>query len=191
MPSPVCQHCRTPAAPPDSAAPAGPEPNRCAHCGAFFQIEWFPAAGRASQTEPLPEPRGLDDSACFHHPGHQATDSCSHCGRFLCTLCRIDFRGRILCGDCVEALRTSGTPDFQARRLRPDRLVELILLAGTVPVVTAGPTALLCIFLCLVFRKRRGVPPTRFSPMWPPLLVSLLVLLLYIGIAAFCFADLF
>lgn len=184
MPSPVCQHCRTPATPPDLATPAGPEQDRCAHCGAFFQVEWFPAAWRDSRAEVRPEARQAGGSACFHHPGHQAVAACGRCGRFLCPLCRIDFRGRLLCGDCIEALRSSGKPEYQARRLRHDRLVEIILLAGTVPMVTAGPTALLCIILCLVFRRRRGVPPTRFSPMWRPLLVSVLVLMLYIGIAA-------
>lgn len=190
MITPVCQRCRHPAMP-ASAENAEPFPERCAHCGAFFQIEVFPAAWHSSQVARTPDPRSEDDSACFHHPAHRAADCCSRCGRFLCTLCCIDFRGNTLCGDCVEAIRTANVLEHQAGSIRYDRLFEIILLYGTLPVVTAGPTALFCIIGCLIFWNKRGMPPARYSPMWRPLLVALLLLILYISGIAILISDFF
>ena len=36
------------------------------------------------------------ESSCFYHPNKRAVVPCDQCGRFLCTLCRVDFGQRVL-----------------------------------------------------------------------------------------------
>ncbi len=43
-----------------------------------------------------------DDAGCFYHPGKKAALPCDSCGRFLCTLCAIEFDGQNMCPVCLE-----------------------------------------------------------------------------------------
>jgi hypothetical protein len=74
----------------------------CPACGSQQTIRLFPAAlvqGTAPQTETAQQ----GEAACFDHPSKRAVSSCQRCGRFVCRLCAIEFRGRLLCPSCFAA----------------------------------------------------------------------------------------
>jgi hypothetical protein len=43
------------------------------------------------------------EATCFFHPAKTAAVSCSRCGRFLCQLCRVEFRGEDWCPECLSS----------------------------------------------------------------------------------------
>lgn len=78
-------------------------------CGASIQIDAYPALtapillGVASEAVVVP-----DQATCFYHPNKKAAVPCDHCGRFLCTLCDVDFDGQHLCPKCIERGKKDG-----------------------------------------------------------------------------------
>ncbi len=67
----------------------------CRHCGRFIQAEVFPALIRPPEVhsgEVLLE----KEASCFFHDNKKAALSCGICGRFICSLCDIEFDGRHL-----------------------------------------------------------------------------------------------
>jgi uncharacterized paraquat-inducible protein A len=81
----------------------------CPHCGAEVRAEVFPALFRPA----APGARGEDvltgeESTCFYHPSKKAVAACESCGRFLCSLCDVDFGGKHLCPRCIEAGANKG-----------------------------------------------------------------------------------
>ena len=118
---PACTGCG--AALPAEAVGAGP-PVPCSGCGARIGVDVFPAL-----FSPLREGRGADpiaadtEAGCFDHPGKKAVVPCDACGRFLCSLCDLEFQERHYCGRCLEAGAARGR--FEAlitERIRYDRL---------------------------------------------------------------------
>lgn len=49
------------------------------------------------------------DASCFFHAGKKAAVACETCGRFLCSLCDLEFGGRHICPPCLAAGRKKGT----------------------------------------------------------------------------------
>jgi hypothetical protein len=47
----------------------------------------------------------LDDAeaSCFYHAQKKAVVACSHCGRFLCSLCDVELEGAHYCPPCIES----------------------------------------------------------------------------------------
>ena len=81
----------------------------CRTCGALIQAEVFPAFFRKTEKGNLGERIIMDDEAsCFYHPDKQAVIPCDSCGRFLCSLCDIEFNNRHLCASCLETGREKG-----------------------------------------------------------------------------------
>jgi hypothetical protein len=64
---------------------------------AFYQA---PAVGVAGETV-----SAQGEAECFFHPGKKAIVPCSGCGRLLCGLCDVEFEGRHLCLNCLQAGR--------------------------------------------------------------------------------------
>ncbi len=42
------------------------------------------------------------EARCYYHGAKKASVVCDECGRFLCELCDIDFKGRHYCTSCLE-----------------------------------------------------------------------------------------
>lgn len=86
----------------------------CPHCRKDIQIFTFPA---------LSAPRGIvlavattvaGEATCFFHAENQAAAVCENCGRFICSVCRLEFGGRILCPACIGGSRSPvALPDNQ------------------------------------------------------------------------------
>ncbi|HVU18000.1 MAG TPA: hypothetical protein VHD32_13825 [Candidatus Didemnitutus sp.] len=41
------------------------------------------------------------ESSCFFHAQNRAEAACESCGRYVCSVCRVDFAGRSLCPACL------------------------------------------------------------------------------------------
>ena len=122
----------------------------------------FPAFSRPLQKGALPEPVLTDaEAACFYHENKKAVDACETCGRFLCALCRIEMRGRILCSGCIQSGRRKGSMrDLTRRRVLHDEaalaMAVLPLLAWPFTIATA-PTA-------IIWALRHWNSPTSILP---------------------------
>jgi len=112
-------------------------PTRCPHCGATLEISVFPALLRPLAAGQLGETIHSDqESACFYHPRRQAVVPCESCGRFLCSLCDVDFNGRHVCAPCLESARGQGAlPNLEARRTRHDLIAMAVAIYPIVPFI--------------------------------------------------------
>jgi uncharacterized paraquat-inducible protein A len=75
----------------------------CPRCGTQQWVTAFPAALRDAAPPNLGQPlRSEEESSCYYHADKEAEVPCDSCGRFLCGLCTISFRGRQLCPSCID-----------------------------------------------------------------------------------------
>jgi hypothetical protein len=73
----------------------------CPECNTLTTIRVFPALyseRSVNKAEPISE----GQAACFYHPQNIALASCESCGRFLCSVCDIEFDGSHICPGCLE-----------------------------------------------------------------------------------------
>ncbi|HTR35266.1 MAG TPA: hypothetical protein VMH80_05160 [Bryobacteraceae bacterium] len=103
--TPYCANCNT-------AVPSedwNREHAFCTVCRVPLLASVFPAFAaepeRASAGETLLE---AGEASCFYHPQKRAAVPCDQCGRFLCSLCRVEFLGENWCPACVENKRQKG-----------------------------------------------------------------------------------
>ncbi len=87
----------------------------CPHCRRELEFSAFPAltTGRTA-THPLVA-AVADDATCFFHTENRAVAVCEGCGRYLCTVCGIDYAGSRLCPSCVAGRTRAGRGDVAAR----------------------------------------------------------------------------
>jgi hypothetical protein len=106
----------------EAIAAARPVP--CPGCGAPARVEVFPALFAPLGEGRAAEPLGADGEAgCFDHPGKKAVVPCDSCGRFLCSLCDLEYRGLHYCGRCLAAGGARGRLEtLVTERMRYDRL---------------------------------------------------------------------
>ena len=99
----ICPACLSPA---DSSRNVLSGFQACVKCGVRYEAAVFP----------LPEPprgpasliTGDGSSPCAVHTGNVAEVSCERCGRLMCSLCRVDSDGKVLCTKCFERLAFEG-----------------------------------------------------------------------------------
>ena len=78
----------------------------CPSCGGLTKVDIFPAIFKELPAGTSGELVLMDDEAsCFYHPGKQAVVPCFSCGRFLCSLCDVEFNERHWCASCLESGR--------------------------------------------------------------------------------------
>jgi uncharacterized paraquat-inducible protein A len=81
----------------------------CPSCGQTIEVNVFPSLFRLPEMgksgEKLTVP---DESSCFYHPQNKAVVPCSGCGRFLCSLCDVDWGGKSLCPVCIQSGENKG-----------------------------------------------------------------------------------
>lgn len=131
-----CPECGTPI---DSAQVNTDHDLQCP-CGQALRIWAFPAALRAPQSAPPPHPAGDEDATCFFHPHSQATESCGHCGRYVCPVCDVAFDGGHLCPECLGSARKNREIEaLKARYPNLDRrALALAILPTFISVVLVG-----------------------------------------------------
>lgn len=122
----------------------------CARCRTNLRLLVFPLAVAPAAIPPPNPDSAQGEATCYYHSNKQAHAPCSVCGRFLCTVCDVEFRGEHWCPACLK-LQVEGQqqPVFQRNKMRFD---SLALLLVTVPALLISPT-LFCtpvaIFLCI------------------------------------------
>ncbi|HUA17438.1 MAG TPA: hypothetical protein VMB25_01755 [Bryobacteraceae bacterium] len=103
--TPCCANC--------NAAISSGDWNRehafCTTCRAPLSALVFPAF----IAEPVRAPGGealgeAGEASCFYHPQKRASVPCDQCGRFLCSLCRVEFLGENWCPGCIDTRRQKG-----------------------------------------------------------------------------------
>ncbi len=93
----------------------------CPGCGAEIRAHVFPALFRAPQATETGELAVAGEAGCFFHPDKRAAFTCHLCGRFLCTLCKVDFKGQNWCPGCLESnSRKRKGIDFENHRVLYD-----------------------------------------------------------------------
>ena len=131
----VCSNCSAPI----PAADWNREHAFCASCRAPYSALVFPAffaqPGGARAGDPVLE---SGESACFYHPQKRAVVPCDQCGRFLCSLCQVEFLGQNWCPGCIEGRRRKG----QLSKLDASRALHdnTVLALAILPAFLVWPT---------------------------------------------------
>jgi hypothetical protein len=122
----------------------------CATCRAPLHVLVFPAffsqpAAASSGTAVLE----AGEASCFYHPQKQAVVPCDRCGRFLCSLCQVEFLGQNWCPRCIQASSEKG----QLAQLDPSRKLydNLALMLAIFPALLVWPTIItapVTLYLC-------------------------------------------
>lgn len=158
MPGLTCTRCNQGLPEEDWNAP---EMRRCPACDAPFKAIAFPALLR----ERLPVQPAVfgseGDATCFYHPRKKAVTPCDHCGRFLCALCEIEFRGERWCPACLESSRRKQNHlHLETRRTHYD---SIALALATLPALLLWPSLIgapMAIYIALRhWRAPAGIVP--------------------------------
>jgi len=129
----------------------------CWSCKTDFEFLGFPAL-TAARAKVVPKAVLVAEHAtCFYHLENQAETVCDACGRFLCTVCAIDFAGRRICPPCIAAVKKNDAQAVSERTLYDGialGLAVLPILFGPATMVTS-PVALG--FVVAGWRKPRSL----------------------------------
>ena len=140
--------------------------NPCPICSSLIMADVFPAAYKTLSEGTSGELLLVDDeSSCFYHPNKQAVTTCSYCGRFLCSLCEIDFDDQHLCASCLDIGKKKGKiKKLENRRVLYDNialglailpmffLFTILFYFLAIPAVVIGAPATL--FIVIRFWKK-------------------------------------
>jgi hypothetical protein len=44
---------------------------------------------------------------CYVHPDVDAVGTCANCGKFVCSSCAVDYKGKVTCKSCVEKMTSA------------------------------------------------------------------------------------
>jgi hypothetical protein len=108
----------------------------CGTCTLEFEAEVFdpPVSVRPS----LPAQDAGVAAQCARHSRNAAAAACERCGAFMCTLCRVESDGLVLCAGCFDRLRADGALPSARTTFRSWRTLGLHLSVLGVPMMAAG-----------------------------------------------------
>jgi hypothetical protein len=166
----------------------------CPSCNADLIVHVFPAL---LESRSGIDPRDLeikeDEASCFYHLSKRATETCAHCGRFVCALCTVDFGDAKWCPGCLaSAWSAKKHSRLENRRVLWD---SIALATATWPLVLifwpALPGSLAAIFISIRYWKR----PTSLIPRikWRfivAILIALTELVFFVAVIAATFIGL-
>jgi hypothetical protein len=116
----------------------------CPVCASAIEIDAFPALFRGPQSiseDDLSLHEGA--ASCFYHTTKRAADSCTRCGKFLCSLCSLEVLSESWCADCL----TSGTAEKSVPGLVARRTLWDTIALGFAVI----PTVILPLFYFWIF----------------------------------------
>jgi hypothetical protein len=101
---------------------------------------------------------GVEAAApCARHSRNQAVASCSRCGQFMCSLCRIDAEGSAYCPPCFDRLSTEGViPGGEMRVKNYAGYASVCLMASFFMFFIAPVSGAVGIFFCVKGLKDKG-----------------------------------
>lgn len=112
----------------------------CPSCHAPVLVKTYPALSQTVTVKPA-ENIGLDtEASCFFHAQKKAEVACSSCGRYLCSLCDIEFEGGHICAACLAA----GQKKKKIKNLETHRVLydSIALAAAIIPMITVWLTVI-------------------------------------------------
>ena len=87
-----------------------------------------------------------NEASCFFHPNKKAAVPCDICGRFLCSLCEIEFNGQHICSSCIESgKRKRKLTNLENRRVLHDNIalsLAIIPMIFVWPVIFTAPASI-------------------------------------------------
>ena len=133
----------------------------CPSCGAELLVRAFPALFTSHHDVTSDDPLLEGNAGCFYHPEKRAFVHCQVCGRFLCALCNIEFKGQNWCPACLEtSSRKKKEADLENHRTLYDTVA---LVFATVPFLLFWPS-LIGAPLALYIVVRYWKAPTSILP---------------------------
>ncbi len=131
----------------------------CPVCNTRARCFVFPASARIRSAQ-HDHPVLSAEASCFFHDDRVAAFTCSHCGRFLCNLCRIEWGGRDLCSSCVQDQSTTTENNMVSSLFQYDSLALALSVFGGLTVVFTTLTAPISLGLALfTIGKRSSITP--------------------------------
>jgi hypothetical protein len=123
----ACTKCNTPVPPEFVNADEWLE---CRACSSALKLEIFPAFFRPIQKGSVGEALLIDTQAsCYYHPQKQAAVVCGGCGRYICSLCDVEYESQHLCAPCLETSQKKGKiKSLESRRVLNDTIALHISL---------------------------------------------------------------
>ena len=132
----LCDKCRQPL-----SAYGNGEPGRvvCGICGTeYYGAVFNVAESFLSRSSDAVSVRDREEAQCFFHPGKEAVEVCSVCGRMMCALCDIEQSGAHVCPSCINDRTRSDIDGMTRRSCAYVHVAWLLLLANfLVPVIPA------------------------------------------------------
>jgi hypothetical protein len=126
----------------------------CPYCGAESVVRVFPAMFH-KQSGAVSSPAEEGEATCFDHATRRAAAHCTQCGRFVCQLCSVEFRGGVWCPHCFAAGFTKkASPDLQQGRTLYDSLAFTLALAPLLVWPFTIVTAPAAIFIAVFFWRK-------------------------------------
>lgn len=129
--------------------------SECPSCKALIRVDVFPAFLKEQKTDLAAGEELFDkESGCFFHPQKRAVTPCAICGRFLCSMCDIEFNGQHVCPVCID----TGKKKKKIVNLETHRTLydNISLVLATVPLLlfyVTIITAPMSLFVALKYWK--------------------------------------
>ena len=105
---------------------------RCVECETTFELELFDPPQRRAVTQLRLEEIAEARPVCGNHARNVASESCSRCGMFICSVCAISSDGTTFCPACYERLSAEGALESTRTRFRDASGLALALAIGGV-----------------------------------------------------------
>lgn len=129
----------------------------CRYCGVDFEFTRFPAL-TATRAHVGPKTvLAAEHATCFFHLENQAETVCASCGRFLCTVCAIDFNQRKLCPNCIASASSQAVETVNQRTLYDSLALSLSLVPILIWPITVVTSPLALGFVIYGWRKPRSL----------------------------------
>lgn len=133
-----CSRCNTPL-PREHINASDVQP--CPSCETPIEAHAFPALLRdPDAATAVTDPVMSGESSCFYHDHKKAVAACETCGRFICSLCRLDLHELMICPSCLQSGRVKGRmTNLEHSRTLYD---SIALLMAVFPLILFYPLAL-------------------------------------------------
>jgi hypothetical protein len=128
----------------------------CPSCGVMIRADVFPAIFKSLSQGTAGELLFFEgEASCFYHHNKRAVVACASCGRFLCSLCDVDFNDRHLCPTCLDVGKKKGKiQNLENHRILHDNLCLALAIVPLIIWPVTILTAPLTIYFVIRYWKR-------------------------------------
>ncbi len=165
----------------------------CAACRSPHSAYVFPALfSKTDQAAGAAAMVAEGEASCYYHPRKRAVVPCDQCGRFLCSLCQVEFLGQNWCPGCIEAHQQKGQlSNLDASRPLYDNMA---LVLAVLPAFLIWPTIITAPMSLYVsaryWRKPSSLLPRTKIRFYLAVLVAVLQIAAWVFLAAYLIVKL-